>query len=62
LWKNNRLKFPLLAKKYLDIPATFAAVEIMFSICGFIFSLKRRRMGVKIFCEWVFLKLNEKFV
>ncbi len=64
-WKNNRLKFPLLAnqaKKYLGIPATSAAVERMFSICGHIFSLKRRRMGVKIIRELVFLKLNEKFV
>jgi hypothetical protein len=30
---------------------------------GFVdtFSFRRRRMGVEIFCELLFLKLNEKF-
>ena len=64
-WKSNQFKFPNLANlamKYLGIPASSAAVERMFSIAGHIFSLKRRRMGVKIFCELVFLKLNEFFL
>lgn len=64
-WKANHAKFPLLAnlaKKYLGIPASSASVERMFSICGHIFSLRRRKMGIKIFCEIVFLKLNEMFL
>jgi hypothetical protein len=64
-WKSNQYKFPLLAKlakKYLGIPASSAAVERMFSIAGHIFSLKRRNMGKKIFCELVLLKLNERFL
>ena len=64
-WKTNQLKFPLLsklAKKLLGIPASSAAVERMFSISGHIFSLKRRRMGVKIFAQLVFLKLNENLL
>ena len=64
-WKSNHLKFPLLAnlaKKYLGIPASSASVERMFNICGHIFSLRRRKMGIKIFCELVFLKLNEKLL
>jgi len=64
-WKANHAKFPLLAnlaKKYLGIPASSASVERMFSICGHILSLRRRKMGIKIFGEIVFLKLNEMFL
>ena len=64
-WKSNQYKFPLLAKlakKFLGIPASSASAERMFSIAGHIFSLKRRKMGMKIFCELVFLKLNENFL
>jgi hypothetical protein len=63
-WKSNQFKLPNLANlamKYVRIPASYAAVERMFSIAGHIFSLKRRRMGIKIFCGLVFLKLNEMF-
>ncbi len=64
-WKINHSKFPLLsrlAKKYLGIPASSAAVERMFSISGHIFSVKRRRLGIKIFEELVLLKLNENLL
>ena len=64
-WKANHAKLPLLAnlaKKYLGIPASSASVERMFSICGHILSLRRRKMGIKIFGEIVFLKLNEMFL
>jgi len=49
-------------KKYLGIPASSAAVERMFSISGHIFSLKRIRLGIKIFEELVLLKLNENLL
>ena len=45
-WKNNEIMFPklaVLARKYLSIQASSAAVERMFSISGHIHSLKRRR-------------------
>ena len=63
-WKQNEQNFlPLaeLAKKYLSVPASSACVERMFSIAGHIFSLKRRRLGVQVFSDIVWLKLNEMF-
>jgi hypothetical protein len=65
LWKINHSKFPLLsrlAKKYLGILASSAAVERMFSISGHVLSLKRRRLGIKIFEDIVLLKLNENLL
>ncbi len=44
------------------IPASSAAVERMFSICGHIFSIKRRRMSIKLFVTLVMLKLNEELL
>ena len=64
-WKTYEKTFPelaILAKKYLSVPASSAAVERMFSISGHIFSVKRRRLGFKYFCELVYLKLNEVFM
>jgi len=61
-WKSNELRFKNLAKvakKFLGVPASSAAVERMFSIAGHIFSCKRRRMGDVLFAILVFLKLNE---
>ena len=37
-----------------------ASVERMFNFAGHIFSNKRRRTGVKLFENLVFLKLNEE--
>jgi hypothetical protein len=52
----------MLAKKYLGIPASSAAVERIFSISGHILSSKRSRMSVRLFSLLVFLKLNEQFI
>lgn len=62
-WKLNEVRFKdlsKLAKKYLGVQASSAAVERMFSIAGHIFQAKRRKMGVDLFSIIVFLKLNEK--
>jgi hypothetical protein len=64
-WKNNESRFinlSKLAKKYLGVQASSAAVERMFSIAGHIFQAKRRRMGFNLFSLLVFIKLNEKFL
>ena len=63
-WKTYEKTWPLLAelaKRYLGVPATGASNERDFSISGHIFSNKRRNMGLKLFEQLVFLKLNEKF-
>ena len=64
-WKTNEYTFKnlsKLAKKFLGVPASSAAVERMFSIAGHIFSCKRRRMGDTLFAILVFLKLNEQIM
>ena len=61
-WKLNENRFKelsKLARKYLGVPASSAAVERMFSIAGHVFHTKRRRMGQLLFSALVFLKLNE---
>jgi len=60
-WKTHEAMFPLLAllaRKYLSVQASSCAVERMFSIAGHIFSIKRRRLGIKFFSDLLFLKLN----
>lgn len=64
-WRVYDKMFPSLArlaKKFLSIQASSAAVERMFSISGHIFSLKRRKLGYIFFTDLVFLKLNEAFI
>jgi hypothetical protein len=64
-WKQHSNTFPFfasLAKKYLSVQASSAAVERMFSISGNIFSQRRRRMTTDFFTSLVFLKLNEKLL
>lgn len=64
-WKLHENSLPLLAplaKKFLGVPASSASVERMFNISGHVFSNKRRRTGVKLFENLVFLKLNEKYL
>ena len=62
-WQNEKNVLPLaeLAKNYLSVPASSACVERMFSIAGHIFSLKHRRLGIQVFMDLVWLKLNEAF-
>jgi len=45
----------------ISVPASSACVERMFSIAGHIFSLKHRRLGIQVFMDLVWLKLNEAF-
>ena len=57
-WKKYEFILPelaKLAKKYLSIQASSAAVERMFSISGHIFCHKRRRLSVRYFYLLVFL-------
>ena len=64
-WKTHESRFKKLsnlAKKYLGVPASSAAVERMFSIAGHVFNTKRRKMGLNLFSTLVFLKLNEHFL
>ena len=58
-WKAHEGKFKALAKiakQFLEIPASSAAVERMFSISGHILSCKRTKMSIRLFCLLVFLK------
>ena len=64
-WKVHENSLALLAplaKKFLGVPASSASVERMFNISGHVFSNKRRRTGVKLFENLVFLKLNENYM
>jgi len=64
-WRVHEHIFPglaLLAKKYLSVQASSAAVERMFSIADHIFSVKRRRLGIKFFSQLLLLKLNENLI
>ena len=64
-WKCHESQFPhlaQLAKKFLAVPASLAAVERMFSFSGHILTNKRRKTSPCLFCNLVFLKLNEDFL
>lgn len=64
-WKVHEQKFPglaIMAKKFLGVPASSAQVERAFSLSGHILSVRRRRMGVKLFTDLVTLKLNEELL
>ena len=64
-WKVHENSLALLAplaKKFMGVPASSASVERMFYISGHVFSNKRRRTGVKLFENLVFLKLNENYM
>ena len=64
-WRLNEQKFPelsKLAKKFLGVQASSASVERMFNFAGHIFTNERRRTGVKLFENLVFLKLNEEYL
>jgi len=61
-WKINESVYPelaCLARKYLSIQASSGACERIFSLAGHIYQPKRRRLGISIFSDLVFLKLNE---
>ena len=58
-WKDNEADFKWiarLAKKYLGVQASSAAVERMFSISGHIFSNKRRRLSINFYYDLVYFK------
>ncbi len=60
-WKENQFRFTIiadLAKKFLGVQASFSGPERMFGIAGHIMSIKRRKLGIKIFENLVILKLN----
>ena len=60
-WKENQFRFTIiadLAKKFLGVQASSSGPERMFSIAGHIMSIKRRKLGIKIFENLVILKLN----
>jgi hypothetical protein len=64
-WKTHETSLPILAplaKKFLGVPASSASVERMFNISGHVFANKRRKTGVRLFQNLVFLKLNESFL
>ena len=61
-WKAHETQYKaiaLIARKFLGVPASSAAVERIFSISGHILSTKRTKMSIKLFTNMVFLKLNE---
>jgi hypothetical protein len=58
-WKNNSHRFPILsilARQYLAIPATSAAIERVFSISSNIITKSRNRLDPKIVQELTLLK------
>ena len=64
-WRTHEIVFPglaLIARKYLGVQASSASVERMFSIAGHIFSVKRRRLGIRFFTLLLILKLNEDLI
>jgi hypothetical protein len=64
-WKSHQSQFPVLAKlakKYLSVQASSAAVERMFSIAGHIFAPKRRKLKTTIYSHLVYVKLNENYI
>jgi hypothetical protein len=62
-WKENADRFPILAKLaklYLNVPATSAPVERLFSIAGKIFRPDRCRLSDSTFQMLMMIKCNEK--
>ena len=68
-WKANQSRFPILAiiaKRYLQIPATSAPIESSFSIGGLIISKSRNRLSKDTFkviaClkSWGFINKEEE--
>ena len=56
-WKQFESRFKMLAdlaKKYLGVPASSAAVERMFSISGHVLSAKRANMSTRLFFKLEF--------
>ena len=51
-----------MAKKVPGVPASSSGCEIMFSITGNIFSIKKRRLKAKLFECLVFCKSNEFYL
>ncbi len=57
-WLNNRSRFPVLAQKYLSIPATSVLSERLFSNAGNHISAKRMRLSPDLVNKILFLKRN----
>ena len=58
--KFNRIS--IVAKMFLGVQASEACVERMFSFAGHILANKRRKMGIQLFENLVFLKINENYL
>ncbi len=56
------MKIAKLAKKYLAVPVSSAAVERICSFSGHILINKRRKTSPYLFSNFVILKLNEEFL
>ena len=64
-WRTHEGQLPKLAnlaRKYLGVPATQAAVERTSSTSGNIYSVRRRSMSSRLLENLTYLKKNEKYL
>jgi hypothetical protein len=64
-WKAHEIKYKAIAsiaRRFLSVPASSAAVERILSISGHILSTKRTKMSIKLFTNMAFLFIWEVFL